>query len=93
MVKVRQGYGSLSGPAKELEGLVLTETLDHGNDPVLAWMADNAMCKSDENGNIRPVKGKGKDKIDGIVALIMAIHALQFAEPVLPSIFDTEWNL
>ena len=93
MLAVRQGYKSLSGPAKELEGQVLTRTLDHGNDPILAWMADNALCKQDENGNVRPVKAKGKNKIDGIVALIMAIHALQYREPVAASIFDTEWNL
>ena len=89
MVEVAQGYSSLSGPSKELERQVLAHTLDHGNDPVLEWMADNAVSKVDENGNVRPVKGKGKHKIDGIVALIIAIHVMQALEPRRTSAYET----
>jgi len=89
MIEVRQGYGSLSGPSKTLERQVLGRTLDHGNDPVLEWMAENAVAKVDENGNVRPVKDKGKRKIDGIVALIMALHALDAVVPEGPSIYET----
>lgn len=81
MVEVRQGYGSLSPPSKEMERHVLGHTLDHGGDPVLEWMADNAVCKIDENGNVRPTKSGGKKKIDGLVALIIGIHVLQL-DPV-----------
>lgn len=88
MVEVRQGYASLSSPSKELERQVLAHTLDHGNDPILEWMADNAVCKIDENGNVRPVKGKGKHKIDGVVALIIAINVLQALEPVFVSAYE-----
>jgi phage terminase large subunit-like protein len=89
MVEVRQGYASLSGPAKELERQILGHTLDHGGDPVLEWMAENAVAKVDENGNVRPVKGAGKHKIDGIVALLNAIHVLQAVVPEGPSIYET----
>ena len=89
MVEVRQGYASLSGPSKELERQILAHTLDHGNDPVLEWMAENAVAKIDENGNVRPVKGAGKHKIDGIVALLNAIHVLQAVVPEGPSIYET----
>lgn len=81
MNEVRQGFASLSAPSKELERQVLGHSLDHGGDPVLAWMADNAVCRVDENNNVRPVKGQGKKKIDGIVALIMGITTLDCLEP------------
>lgn len=81
MVEVRQGYASLSGPSKDLERYVLAHALDHGGDPILEWMAENAVCKIDENGNVRPVKDKGAKKIDGIVALVTAIHVLNAVEP------------
>lgn len=84
MVKFRQGVASLSGPCKELERAVIESALDHGNDPVLAWMAENVQVKTDENGNIRPVKpdhaGSAK-RIDGIVAAVMAIGVGLITEP------------
>jgi phage terminase large subunit-like protein len=84
MVQVRQGMASLSGPCKELERCVIEGVLDHGNDPVLAWMAENVQVKTDENGNIRPVKpdhaGSAK-RIDGIVAAVMAIGVGMITEP------------
>lgn len=89
LVLVRQGYGSLSAPSKDLERQVLGHRLDHGNDPVLEWMAENAVAKVDENNNIRPVKQQGHAKIDGIVALIMAIHVLNIVVPQGPSIYET----
>jgi phage terminase large subunit-like protein len=85
MVKMRQGVATLSGPCKELERSVIEGVLDHGNDPVLAWMAENVQVKTDENGNIRPVKpdhaGSAK-RIDGIVAAVMAIGVGLITEPV-----------
>ena len=93
MVEVRQGYASLSGPSKELERQILAHTLDHGGDPILEWMAENAVAKIDENGNVRPVQGKGAHKIDGIVALLNAIHVLQAVVPEGPSIYETRGML
>lgn len=89
MVEVRQGYASLSGPSKDLERQLLARSLDHGNDPVLEWMAENAVCKIDENGNVRPVKAGGTKKIDGIVALVIAIHVLNAVQPEGPSVYET----
>jgi phage terminase large subunit-like protein len=85
MVETRQGAKSLNLPCRELERAVIERTLDHGNDPVLAWMAENVQVKTDENGNIRPVKpdhaGSAK-RIDGIVAAVMAIGVGMVTEPV-----------
>jgi phage terminase large subunit-like protein len=73
MVQFGQGYASMSPPMRELERLVLQGKLRHGNNPVLTWMADNLVASMDPAGNIKPDKQKSKEKIDGMVALIMAL--------------------
>ena len=79
LVKFGQGYGSMSSPTIELYRLLLARKLAHGGNPVLRWMADNVMVVTDPAGNIKPDKGKSREKIDGIVALIMAIARLSLA--------------
>ncbi len=71
-VPVRQGYATLSPPTKELEKDMLTRRLQHGGHPVLRWMAGNVATSEDPAGNIKPDKEKSTEKIDGIVAAIMA---------------------
>ena len=73
MVQFGQGFASMSGPMKELEKLVLQHRLAHGNNPVLTWMADNLVARQDPAGNIKPDKEKSREKIDGMVALIMGL--------------------
>lgn len=63
----------MSPPMKELERLYLDGKLAHGNNPVLNWMADNLVAMSDPAGNIKPDKARSREKIDGMVALIMAL--------------------
>jgi phage terminase large subunit-like protein len=79
MVKFGQGFASMSAPTKRLLELVLSEELAHGNNPVLRWMASNVMVKMDPAGNIKPDKEKSREKIDGIVALNMALGRLMVA--------------
>ena len=89
LVQFGQGFASMSAPSKELEKLVNGHALRHGNHPVLAWNARNVTTQEDAAGNIKPVKMKGKNKIDGIVALIMAL-GLSIAEPIKPkSVYET----
>jgi phage terminase large subunit-like protein len=73
MVPAGQGFADMSAPTKRLLELVLTEELAHDANPVLRWMAANVMVKIDPAGTIKPDKGKSREKIDGIVALIMAL--------------------
>jgi phage terminase large subunit-like protein len=73
VVKFGQGFASMSGPTKELERLLLQRKLRHGGHPVLRWMADNVATSQDPAGNIKPDKAKSTERIDGIVALVMAI--------------------
>lgn len=73
MAQFGQGFASMNPPMKELERLVLSKKIRHGNNPVLTWMADNLVARMDPAGNIKPDKEKSREKIDGMVALIMAI--------------------
>jgi phage terminase large subunit-like protein len=87
MIPIGMGFSSMSGPTKEMEKLILSRKVNHGKNPVLRWMFDNVMMRSDPAGNLKPDKEKSKDKIDGIVASIIALdRALR--NPVPTSIYD-----
>ena len=73
MVQFGQGFASMSAPTKELLKLVLQERLHHGGHPVLRWMCDNLVVRRDPADNLKPDKEKSSEKIDGMVALIMAL--------------------
>lgn len=73
MLKHGQGFASMSAPTKELLRMVACAEFDHGNNPVLTWMADNLVIEQDAAGNLKPSKAKAREKIDGIAALVMAI--------------------
>jgi len=68
-----QGFLSLSAPSKQLEALILGKEIIHDNNPVLKWMIANTVMEEDAAGNIKPSKKKSTEKIDGIVALVMAL--------------------
>lgn len=73
MVPFGQGFASMTAPCKELEKLVIGHNLDHGGNPLLRWMASNVAVQMDAAENIKPVKDKSSGRIDGIVALVMAL--------------------
>lgn len=71
--QVRQGAQTMSQPMKEMESDFIEKRFNYNNNPMLKWNLTNTQVKSDENGNIRPVKGKStKQRIDGAVSLIDA---------------------
>lgn len=73
MVPFRQGFVSMNSPTKELMRLTLEKKIAHGAHPVLRWMMDNVYVKTDEAGNIKMDKAKSTERIDGAVALVMAL--------------------
>jgi phage terminase large subunit-like protein len=73
MIEVRPTVLNFSEPMKTLEALVLQKKLSHDGDPVLTWMASNVVAHLDAKDNIYPRKERPENKIDGIVALIMAL--------------------
>jgi len=70
---VAQTTSALNAASRELERLLGEHSLHHGGQPVLRWMCDAVTVLSDSEGNIKPSKKKSTEKIDGIVALVMAL--------------------
>ena len=73
VVEFGQGFRDMSPPTSELLKLVLEKRLRHGGNPVLRWMADNLVVDQDPAGNLKPNKVKSRERIDGMVALIMGL--------------------
>lgn len=73
MVPFGQGFKDMSPPSKEMFKLLMEGNIIHGGNPVLKWMAGNVVMRQDPAGNIKPDKEKSVEKIDGIVASIMAL--------------------
>lgn len=71
--KVVQYLSVLSEPTKKLYGLSIDRQLAHGGNPVARWMIRNVVLKRDANQNMRIDKGKSREKVDGISALINAM--------------------
>ncbi len=63
----------MAAPTAEFERLILSGKIEHGDHPILRWMASNVTVETDAAGNIKPSKKKSIERIDGIVAAIMAI--------------------
>lgn len=72
-IKFIQGTKSYHPAMKKLEELYISGKLQHGGDPVLNWNASNIVDRRDNNLNMAPDKKKSSDKIDDMVALLMAI--------------------
>lgn len=68
-----QGFASMSAPTKEVEKLVFGGKINHGNNPVMRWQASNVALQMDAAENIKIAKNKSTEKVDGMVALVMAV--------------------
>ena len=87
MADFGQGYKSMSPACKDLLKIILEKKLRHNGNPVLRWMADNVMAVTDAAENVKFDKSKSTERIDGIVAAVMAIDGLARREP--SSIYET----
>lgn len=88
LVQFRQGFASMSPAMKALERLYMAGELAHGNNPVLTWMASNLVVREDPAGNIKPDKAKSTERIDGMVALAMAIDRAVRKQGAEPSVYE-----
>jgi len=88
MVPFGQGFASMAAPTRELIKLVLEKKIPHGGNPVLRWMADNMAVEQDAAGNQKPSKKGSRERIDGMVALIMALGRA-IAHGIRKSVYDT----
>ena len=80
-IEVSQGPVNFSEPMKVLEAAYLTQRLKHQNDHVLNWAASNVILKNSSNKLFYPAKRTKEEKIDPIVALIMALSRAEIANP------------
>ncbi len=74
MVEVRPTVLNFSEPMKVLEAWVLQGRLEHNGSPILTWMVSNVVCHRDQKDNIYPRKERVENKIDGVVALLIAVN-------------------
>jgi phage terminase large subunit-like protein len=72
LVEWGQGYASMAPAVDAFETALLSGSMRHGMHPVLRWNASNAVFETDPAGNRKPAKNRSIDRIDGLVALIMA---------------------
>lgn len=80
MIGFGQGYLSMTTPTNEFERLILSEGLRHNGSPVLRWNVANSVVTRDPAGNVKPDKAKSTERIDGVVAAIMALGRLIVGE-------------
>jgi len=79
-VEINQGPANISEPMKEFEALYLAGQLHHDGDPMLTWQASNVVLRSTKTKSYYPGKEKPENKIDGIVAAIMALSRAKLHE-------------
>ena len=82
-----QGFVSMSAPTKELEKLIIGKQIIHNNNPCMNWMLSNVAIQEDPAGNIKIAKNKSKEKVDGLVALVMALGEMMTEEST-DSVYD-----
>lgn len=75
-IEFGQGFVSMSPALRELESMLLNKKLRHGNHPVLSMCAANATVVQDPSENRKFVKAKASGRIDGMVALAMAVGVM-----------------
>ena len=82
IVNLRCNASNMTPSMLGLEGLVTGQKIRHDGDPILDWMVGNVVChRSGRDGTMQPRKADDADKIDGAVALMLAVNRAQrFAE-------------
>ena len=74
-VTITQNYTNMSDPMKELEAAIQSGRFHHDGNPIMTWCIGNVIGKTLPGNDdiVRPIKQGNDNKIDGAVALIMAI--------------------
>lgn len=88
VVEVGGGIQTMNLAMRELEAALVSGRVRHNGDPVLAWMASNVVAH-EYKGCITPTKESSPKKIDGMVAILMAMSRALLADGVAPSVLDT----
>ena len=73
IIEFRNTVANMSPAMYELEAAIVSGRFHYDGNPVMTWMLSNLVAKIDAKDNVYPRKQKPENKIDGVVALIMAI--------------------
>jgi phage terminase large subunit-like protein len=84
----RIGMRSIGDPTKQFLVLIRSHKIDHGNNPVLTWMASNVVTVTDAQESIRPDKEKSIERIDGIIAVILGLGRALLKEGEARSVYE-----
>lgn len=88
---IGQGFQSMSPALRDLESLILNQQIAHGGHPVLTMCAANAVVQQDPAGNRKLAKHKSAGRIDGMVALAMAVSMVAgIEEQTSPTPWDMD---
>lgn len=88
VIEMGQGYASMSPPTKELMKLILEKRIQFPKNPVMRWCASNVVVEQDAAGNVKMSKRRSIEKIDPMVAAVMALDGClrDQARKISPSI-------
>jgi phage terminase large subunit-like protein len=81
-ISITQNYTNMSDPMKELEAAIIAGRFHHDGNPIMTWCIGNVVGKHLPGNDdvVRPIKQGDHNKIDGAVALIMAIGRAMLAD-------------
>lgn len=80
LIDVGQTFRHMNAPAKETERLVAERRIDHGGNPVIRWMVTNAVAETNQDDLVRISRKRSSEKVDGIVAMLMALERAMHEE-------------
>jgi phage terminase large subunit-like protein len=86
LVDFGQGYRDMAGAIDATERAILDQRVRHEGHPILTWNIANLVITMDPSGNRKPDKARANDRVDGAVAMVMAI-GLHAREPA-PITYD-----
>lgn len=87
MREQRQGYALTIG-LRAIEEAAVAGTLGHNDNPLLTWMAGNAVVDTGQKGDLRLNKLKAREKVDGIAALSMAMQLAQIRQKPVGHVYE-----
>lgn len=88
-IEVRPTLPNFSDPMKTLDALIRAGRIAHNGDPVMTWAISNVVTRPDAGERVYPRKERSENKIDPVVALIMALARAMLSETEEPSVYET----
>lgn len=91
-IEYRNTVATMSEPMKAFDALIISDKMVHEGNPCMRWNVSNTVCHFDAKDNIFPRKTRVENKIDGVVATIMALGRATLHDEDNGSAYDDEWD-